>query len=81
MRCADFVELVTAYLEDALDERTRARFERHLRRCDGCERYLEQLRLIGSAVSELPPEPPLAEAREQLLAAFRDWDRSPPPGS
>ncbi|GAA4092850.1 zf-HC2 domain-containing protein [Nonomuraea soli] len=73
MRCAEFVELVTAYLDGALDERSHARFERHLRRCEGCERYLEQLRAVGPAVGALPPQPLPGEDRDRLLAVFRDW--------
>ena len=36
MDCNELVELVTAYLDNALDEETRARFEAHLTECDGC---------------------------------------------
>ena len=44
MDCNELVELVTAYLDDALDPDTRARFESHLMDCDGCENYLQQFR-------------------------------------
>jgi anti-sigma factor RsiW len=46
MRCEDFVELVTEYLDDALAEDDRARIERHLRGCDGCTRVLAQWREV-----------------------------------
>ena len=42
--CRELVELVTEYLDGALAVEARARFEEHLERCAGCERYLEQLR-------------------------------------
>ena len=42
--CRELVELVTEYLDGELPAATRARFEKHLRRCRACERYLEQLR-------------------------------------
>ncbi|HZA11329.1 zf-HC2 domain-containing protein, partial [Mycobacterium sp.] len=45
MDCNELVELVTAYLEGALDEDTRARFHAHLHACDGCENYLQQFRV------------------------------------
>ena len=37
MDCDKFVELVTAYLDGALDDDTRSRFNAHLAECDGCE--------------------------------------------
>ena len=44
MDCNELVELVTAYLDGALDPDTRARFDMHLVECDGCENYLQQFR-------------------------------------
>ena len=35
---------MTEYLDGVLPAATRARLETHLEECDGCERYLEQLR-------------------------------------
>jgi anti-sigma factor RsiW len=46
MRCDDFVELVTEYLDDAVSDDERARIERHLRACDGCTRVLAQWREV-----------------------------------
>ena len=72
LACREIVELVTAYLEDALDAADRERFEEHLVFCDGCGNYLEQLRttvrLSSRARQELP-----AELEAQLLEAFRGW--------
>jgi anti-sigma factor RsiW len=70
--CREFVELVTDYLDGALPETERARFEAHLAECDGCAGYLEDTRrLVGSLheVSEPPADP---ATREALLRAFRD---------
>ena len=35
---------MTEYLDGALRPLSRARVEAHVARCEGCERYLEQLR-------------------------------------
>ena len=75
-RCQDVVELVTDYLEGALDASTRARFERHVRRCDGCDRYLAQIRRTIELTGRLTVddvEDLGAEARDRLLDAFRDF--------
>lgn len=45
MSCQDLVELLSDYLEDAVDAPTRARLEAHLERCLGCAAYFGQLRL------------------------------------
>jgi len=44
LSCREFVELVTDFLEGALPEEERLRFEDHISRCDGCKAYLEQIR-------------------------------------
>ncbi len=71
--CDELVELVTDYLEDALDQDGRARFEAHLEVCEGCRAYLEQVRQTVQVLSLLPAEDLSAPAREQVLEAFRAW--------
>ena len=44
LSCIEVVELVTAYLDDALGAADRERVEEHLVFCDGCSTYLEQNR-------------------------------------
>jgi anti-sigma factor RsiW len=78
MDCNQFVELVTAYLEGQLDPGTERRFVDHLAECDGCDRYLAQIRVTMDALGELPPaslsDSLSGDARERLLTAFREWD-------
>src|SRR6266545_3692007 len=73
LSCAQMVELVTSYLEGALGPDDRERFEEHLVFCDGCDRYLEQMRLTIEVTGRLEPGelPPALE--ERLLEAFRGW--------
>ena len=73
LACIDVVELVTAYLEDALVAEDRERFEEHLVFCDGCSTYLEQMRATIAAAGRVQVEVLPAELEERLLAAFRDW--------
>ena len=77
MNCDEFVELVTAYLDGALDPQTSVRFAEHLAACDGCERYLEQIRHTVAQLRDLPADSLAARARDRLLAAFRTWPASP----
>jgi predicted anti-sigma-YlaC factor YlaD len=75
LTCQDVVELVTAYLENALPPADRKRFETHLSGCAGCRNYLDQMRrtieTTGRAWFELPPD-----LEEKLLDAFRTWRRT-----
>ncbi|MFD0885114.1 anti-sigma factor family protein [Streptosporangium algeriense] len=70
--CDEWVELVTSYLDGGLDEPTRHVFEEHLAACECCGHYLHQFRVTVTALGALRPEPLPGQARERLLAAFRD---------
>lgn len=72
LNCDEFVELITAFLDGALDAETEGRVVNHLASCDGCERYLDQIRETIRAVGDLPPQRLSGAAREALLSAFRD---------
>jgi anti-sigma factor RsiW len=84
--CRDAVALVTDYLEGALTRRDRARFERHLAVCDGCEEYLRQIQATISVLGRVEPEDLAPEARDavvELLLSYRAEerkDRSPDGG-
>ncbi|HEX9381505.1 MAG TPA: zf-HC2 domain-containing protein [Gaiellaceae bacterium] len=73
LACKDIVELVTAYLEDGLDSADRERFEEHLVFCDGCDHYLEQMRVTVEATGRVDAGALPAELEERLLEAFRAW--------
>lgn len=74
MNCEQFVEQVTAFLDGAMDPASERRFVDHLAECDGCGRYLDQVRATVRTLGDLPPENLPPEARESLLAAFRRTD-------
>jgi anti-sigma factor RsiW len=73
MTCEHFVELVTEYLEDAMDADTRQRFEEHLALCPGCVTYLDQIKETVRQAGHLHPEDLSPAARDHLLRAFDDW--------
>jgi hypothetical protein len=75
LTCQEFVELVTDYLEGALDEDTVRRFEEHMDLCQGCETYLSQMKETASRLGEIPVESLSPETQETLLSAFRDFRR------
>jgi predicted anti-sigma-YlaC factor YlaD len=73
LACRDFVEVVSDYLEGALDERTHRRFEEHVAECGGCETYLEQIRTTVVAAGSLRTRELEPETRDALLGLFRGW--------
>ena len=80
LTCHEVVELVTDYLEGALPPPERARVEEHLSVCDGCTRYLEQMRETIRLTGRLTEEQIPAQQKQALLDAFRTWTHPSPPG-
>lgn len=77
LTCAEFVELVTDFLEAALDPRERVRIDDHLALCEGCRTYLDQMRATVATIGRTADAPALAEpdepVRAGVVAAFRLW--------
>lgn len=75
MTCRELVELVNDYLEGALADAERSRFDAHLTSCEGCRNYVEQMRLTIEAGGRLSEESLDPDHRDSLLEAFRGWKR------
>ena len=73
LTCKELVELVTAYFEGALSDAERRLFEEHIEVCEGCRRYLAQLRTTIELTGRLDAETLAPQARDTLLDAFRSW--------
>ncbi|MBK6941799.1 MAG: zf-HC2 domain-containing protein [Planctomycetes bacterium] len=52
-RCAAIVAVLSAYLDDEVDDRTRARVESHLPRCARCARAMATLAVVADATSRV----------------------------
>ena len=76
MTCQELVELVTDYLEGALDARDERRFEEHLRTCPHCVGYVEQIRIVAGTLRGIDEQQLPAEMRDRLMTAFREWRRA-----
>ncbi len=75
MSCQQVVEVITSYLDGSLGRRDRRRFERHLRGCGACGRYLEQMRETLDLLGAVPVDTLSPEAQSTLLDAFRGLRR------
>lgn len=74
LRCDDFVELVTDYLEGALSSADRALAEAHVDMCEGCSTVVAQWREVVRQTGRLAGDDVEADdpaARDHLLATFR----------
>jgi anti-sigma factor RsiW len=72
--------LLGPYVMDALDSRERARFERHLTRCQECTTEAGSLREATGRLATATYSQPDAAAKEQVLAELprtRQLRRSP----
>ena len=81
--CRELVELLTDYLDDALEPSERVRLNTHLASCDGCSSALAQFRATIEMTGRLTEDQVAAPEREALRAAFRRWraEQPPDPGS
>ena len=73
MTCQELVELVTEYFEGTLSRVDRRRFERHIKGCDACTAYLQQMELTVRATGRITEDSIDPRLRDELLLAFRGW--------
>ncbi len=73
MTCQELVDLVTDYLEGALDPETRRRFDAHMADCSYCPAYVDQIRLTILAVGAARAEELAPDTCTELLTHFRAW--------
>ena len=74
--CQQAVELISDYLDGSLPRADRKRLERHLRACDACSAYLEQVRVTVELSGRVGPEDLDPEVLEGLVDLFEQY-RSP----
>jgi anti-sigma factor RsiW len=71
--CQEVVDLLTGFLEGALDPETGARIEQHLVLCPDCTEYLRQFRLTIAATGRLSETALPDRVVDELLQVFRRW--------
>jgi anti-sigma factor RsiW len=74
LQCREFVDLITAYLDDAVVGDERAEVEAHLQICDGCQSVLSQWRTVIELTGQLTEEDVRNTepfTRDRLLSTFR----------
>jgi hypothetical protein len=71
--CEQAVALVTDYLEDALTQEDRARFETHLSECALCTEHLRQIRISIAALGQVRVNDLSPRTRDDLTLLYRRW--------
>lgn len=75
MTCQELVELITAWLDNALAPADRARFDAHVAECPYCQLYLDQIQRTARLLGGMSEQAIGPAARDELLVLFRDWKR------
>jgi anti-sigma factor RsiW len=73
MVCQEAVELVTDYLEGALSQAQRRRFEAHLAGCLDCPEYLAQIRAVIALAGSITPDDLTPRMRGEFISLYRRW--------
>ena len=69
--CRQAVEMMTDYLEGAMPDRQRVRFEGHLAGCAACRAYLDQMRLMIRAMGHIDPASLPGPVLEEIVDLYR----------
>ncbi len=74
-------DLAGAFALDALDERERRQFARHLRRCSACDAEVRGFQEVGTVLALATAADPPPELRERVLAAAAQTPQLPHRGT
>jgi predicted anti-sigma-YlaC factor YlaD len=75
LTCQEVVELVSDYLEGALGRSTRRRLEAHLRGCDPCVGYFDQIRTTVAITQRIRAEHVAPTTTAHLVDLYRQWQQ------
>ena len=76
--CQQAVELMSDFLDGSLPRRQRRRLERHLRACDACTAYLEQIQATVAVTGTVGPDDLDPQTLEGLVDLFRRYQADEP---
>ena len=71
LTCSGLTDLVTDYIDGALDPRRALTFETHAVFCPGCRVFVGQIRETITRLQTLPAEPPPPGERRAIVEAYR----------
>lgn len=81
LTCKELVEVITEYFDGAMSAEDRARFERHLEGCAGCQTVVSQFRTTIEVAGRLTEDQVTEAQRVAMRDVFRRWRESAGAGS
>lgn len=78
LTCRELVEVITDYLDGAMSDVNRTRFERHLGECEGCTTVVDQFRSTIETTGRLTEDHVSEKQREAMREVFRQWREAAP---
>jgi anti-sigma factor RsiW len=75
LTCRELVEVVTEYLDGAMGDAERGRFERHVADCAGCQAVVAQFRATIRVTGRLTEDQVTPAQRDAMREVFRRWRR------
>jgi anti-sigma factor RsiW len=73
LTCRELVEVITDFVEGAMSDADRARFERHLGECAGCAAVMSQFRTTIEVTGRLTEDQVSEDQRDAMREVFRRW--------
>jgi len=77
--CKELVDLVADYMDEAISDDARAKFEQHLSECGYCSAYVQQMHLTVKLTSKLTEPEANQPAPDELMNIFRKWKQEQKP--
>jgi anti-sigma factor RsiW len=73
LTCRELVEVITDFVEGAMSDADRARFERHLGECAGCTAVMSQFRTTIEITGRLTEDQVSEAQRDAMREVLRRW--------
>lgn len=77
--CKELVDLVADYMDEAISDDARAKFEQHLSECGYCSAYVQQMHLTVKLTNKLTEPEADQPAPDELMNIFRKWKQEQKP--
>lgn len=77
LTCRELVEVITDYFDGVMSDGERARLERHLSECAGCQAVVSQFRTTIEVTGRLTEDQVSEEQRQAMRDVFRRWREAP----
>jgi anti-sigma factor RsiW len=71
--CRELVEVITDFVEGAMSDADRTRFEHHLGACAGCTAVMSQFRTTIEVTGRLTEDKVSEAQRDAMREVFRGW--------